>query len=160
LPLWDFVWHESAGHHLEGVGWGAFWLTERVRSARDALHWFPRHAHNAYLQIMVNLGLVELAIVVMIGLVSLWRAASLVKRTKLPEYSALLAVLVGIFVNGIAESAFAMPRDMGLFAATAVLSLVVIRDPSEPAVNRYGRNVELARAARALRPYPAKGKLS
>jgi exopolysaccharide production protein ExoQ len=160
VPLWNFVWHESAGHHLEGYGWGAFWLTERVRSARDALHWFPRHAHNAYLQIMVNLGLVELAIVVVIGLIALRRAASFVGRTGLPEYSALVAVLVGIFVNGVAESAFAMPRDMGLFAATAVLSLVVVRDSAESAVNRYGRNVEFARPMRALRPYPAKGKLS
>ena len=40
------------------------------------------------------------------------------------------------------------------------VSLVVVRDPAESAVNRYGRNVEFARPMRALRPYPAKGKLS
>lgn len=160
LPLWNFVWDESAGHRLEGFGWGGFWLSDRVHSAYDALNWFPRHAHNAYLQIMVNLGLVGLAIVVAIGLIALRRAASLVVRTGLPEYSALLAVLVGIFVNGVAESAFAMPRDMGFYAATAVLSLVVVRDRSESVVNRYGRNVELARPMRASSPSPVKGKLS
>jgi exopolysaccharide production protein ExoQ len=160
LPLWGFVWDESAGHRLEGFGWGGFWLSDRVHSAYDALNWFPRHAHNAYLQIMVNLGLVGLAIVVAIGLIALRRAASLVRHTGLPEYSAILAVLVGIFVNGVAESAFAMPRDMGLYAATVVLSLVVVRDRSESAVNRYGRNADLARSPRALSAYPPKGKLS
>jgi O-antigen ligase len=160
LPLWDFVWHESAGHRLEGFGWGAFWLTERVRSARDALHWFPRHSHNAYLHVMVNLGFVELAMVVTIGLVALRRAASLVTCTGLPEYSALLAVLVGIFINGIAESAFAMPRDMGLFAAAAVLSLVVVREAAEPIKEQFRRHVGLARRGRALKPFPAKGSVS
>jgi exopolysaccharide production protein ExoQ len=160
VPLWNFVWQESDGHRLQGFGWGAFWLTERVLSARDALHWFPRHAHNAYLQVMVNLGLVELVIVVSIGLIALRRAASLVKRTGLAEYSALVAILVGIFVNGMAESAFAMPRDMGLFAAAAVFSLVVVRQGEEVEVQRLGFRVQRVREAGALTRFPAKVELS
>jgi exopolysaccharide production protein ExoQ len=159
LPLWSFVWEETAGHRLEGFGWGAFWLPDRIRSAFGELNWFPRHAHNAYLQIVVNLGLVGLVIAVAIGLVALRRAALLMGRTELPEYSAILGVLVGIFINGVAESAFVMPRDMGLFAATVVLSLVVVRDHTEWAVNRFDRNIEFVRPRRALRVLPAKGKL-
>ena len=87
LPLWGFVWDESAGHRLEGFGWGAFWLSGRVHSAYEALSWFPRHAHNAYLQVMVDLGLVGLVIVVAIGLIALRRAAFLVGHTGLPEHT-------------------------------------------------------------------------
>lgn len=130
VPLWNFIWGHSAGHRLQGFGWGAFWLVERTLAARDALGWFPRHSHNAYLQIVVNLGFVGLAIALAIGLWTLARAVRLIEHTGLPELSALAAVLVGIFVNGIAESAFVMPRDMGLFSAAVVFSLVVAHQRS------------------------------
>ena len=160
LPLWKFVWHESAGRHLEGFGWGAFWLTERVKSARDALHWFPHHSHNAYLQIIVNLGLVELAMLLAIGLIALRRAASLVRRTGLAEASALVAILVAIFVNGTAESAFVMPRDMGLFAAAAVLSLIVVRPGQHVSDDRSEFAGGQASECSPLTMLPPKVKLS
>jgi O-antigen ligase len=125
VPLWNFVWHETAGRRLQGFGWGAFWLTERVQSARDALNWFPRHAHNAYLQIVVNLGLVGLAIVVAVGLLTLRRAAWLVQRTGLAEYSAGRDPGSRLWQRHC-ESAFAMPRDMAGAAAVA-FGLVVVR---------------------------------
>ena len=160
LPLWNFVWHETAGHRLQGFGWGAFWLTDRVKSAREALHWFPHHSHNAYLQVVVNLGLVELATVVAIGLMALRRAASLVGRTGLPEAIALVAILVAIFVNGMAESAFVMPRDMGLFAAVAVFSLMVVRKNFEPGVQTSEFEQGQAVETHVPLPFPAKVKLS
>jgi O-antigen ligase len=160
LPLWNFVWHETAGHRLQGFGWGAFWLTERVKDAREALHWFPRHSHNAYLQVMVNLGLVELAIVVAIGLIALRRAASRVGRTGRPEASALVAILVAIFVSGTAESAFVMPRDMGLFAAAAVFSLMVVRGAAESEDRASDFSVGRMSDPQPLTPFPAKVKLS
>jgi O-antigen ligase len=160
LPLWQFVWHESAGHHLEGFGWGAFWLTDRVKSAREALHWFPRHSHNAYLQVIVNIGLVGLAIVLAIGMIGVRRAALLVRRTGLPEASALLAILVAIFVNGTAESAFVMSRDMGLFSAAAVMSLIVVHRRSVANDDLSDVDSDSISDPLPLIPFPAKVKLS
>ncbi len=125
VPLWNFIWHDSAGHRLQGFGYGAFWLTERTLSANDNLQWFPGHSHSAYLQTIVNLGFVGLAILLAIALLALNRAARLLNQTGLSEYRAFVAILVAGFVNGATESAFAMPRDMGLFAAAVVFSLAV-----------------------------------
>ena len=160
LPLWNFVWRESDGRHLQGFGWGAFWLTERVKTAREALHWFPHHSHNAYLQIVVNLGLIGLAIVLAIGLIALRRTGRLVWRTGLPECSALLALLVAIFVNGTAESAFVMPRDMGLFAVAGVFSLIVVRSSDASGVQSPDSIHEHASGSNSLVPFPTKVKLS
>jgi exopolysaccharide production protein ExoQ len=156
LPLWNFVWHESAGRHIEGFGWGAFWLTERVKSAREALNWFPHHSHNAYLQVAVDLGLVELAVMVAVGLIALRRASVLVRSNSLPESSALVAILVAVFVNSTAESAFVMPRDMGLFAAAAVLSLIVARPGTESDERDATFIPSRLHSSRALAPFPAK----
>lgn len=132
LPLWNYVWGQLDGHELQGYGWGAFWLVERTLYAHDELGWFPRHSHNAYLQVVVNLGLIGLAIALSIALWSLARAARLVTLTGWPEYSAIVAVFIGMLVNGVAESAFVMPRDMGLFSAAVVMSMVFVHQ-SAPA---------------------------
>jgi O-antigen ligase len=126
LPLWNYIWDQLDGHHLQGYGWGAFWLVERTLDAHDALGWFPRHSHDAYLQVVVNLGLIGLAIALSIAVWSLVRAARFVVETGRPEFSAIVAVFIGMFVNGVAESAFVMPRDMGLFSAAAVMSMVFV----------------------------------
>lgn len=130
IPLWNFVGEQLSGHELQGCGWGAFWLVERTLTAHDALGWYPRHSHNAYVQIVVNLGVVGLTIALAVGIRALARATRQVLLTGRPEYSALAAVLVGMFVNGIAESAFVMPRDMGLFSAAVVFSFVFFHQHS------------------------------
>jgi O-antigen ligase len=132
VPLWNYVWQKSAGHRLQGFGWGAFWVVEQTLAARDALGWYPRHSHNAYLHLVINIGFVGLAIVLAIGVWSLARALQLTRLTGRAEFSALTAILVAIFVNGVAESAFVMPRDMGLFAAAVVFSLAVVPRSSVP----------------------------
>ncbi|HVT28404.1 MAG TPA: O-antigen ligase family protein [Lacipirellulaceae bacterium] len=126
VPLWHFIWRQLPGHYLQGFGAGTFWLVDRTIAASDALGWFPRHSHNAYIQVIVDLGFIGLAIALAIAVWATARATRLVERTGLPEYSAIAAILIGIFVDGVAESAFVMPRDMGLFAAATVLSLVVV----------------------------------
>jgi exopolysaccharide production protein ExoQ len=133
LPLWNYIWDQLDGHQLQGYGWGAFWLVERTLDAHDALGWFPRHSHDAYLQVVVNLGLIGLAIALSIAVWPLVRATRFVIQTGRPEYSAIVAVFIGMFVNGVAESAFVMPRDMGLFSAAAVMSVVFVHQ-SAPAL--------------------------
>jgi O-antigen ligase len=111
---------------LQGFGCGAFWVIERTLAANDALEWYPRHSHNAYLQIIVNLGIVGLIISLTVGIWAFVRNKRLIASTGLPEYSAMAAILVGMFVNGCAESVFVMPRDMGLITNLVVFSVVVV----------------------------------
>jgi O-antigen ligase len=129
VPLWNYVWQKLDGRKLQGFGWGAFWLVERTLDAHDELGWYPRHSHNAYLHTVVNVGLIGLAMVLAIGILSLARTTRLIGQTGLPEYSALAAIIVSIFVNAVAESAYAMPRDMMLFATAIAFSLAVHHSP-------------------------------
>jgi O-antigen ligase len=126
IPLWQFIWDDAAGRRLQGFGYGAYWIKDRTLAAHDALEWFPHHSHSAYIETIVNIGLIGLTLVLAIGLFGLQRAAWLAARTRRPEYCALFAIVVAAFVNGVTETAFAMPRDMGLFVGAAVLSLAVV----------------------------------
>ncbi len=126
LPLWNYIWEKSEGHLLQGFGCGAFWTVERTIAAHDALEWYPRHSHNAYIQTAVNLGIIGLVIALAIAIWALARTKQLIQLTGLSEYSALAGIIIGIFVNGCAESVFVMPRDMGLISSLVVLSLAVV----------------------------------
>jgi O-antigen ligase len=129
LPLWNYIWEQSAGRRLLGFGCGAFWTIDRTIAANDALEWYPRHSHNAYIQIIVNLGLVGLVAALTAGVWSFIRYKRLIVATGLAEYSALAAIIIGMFVNGCAESVFVMPRDMGLVSTTLVFTAIIARQP-------------------------------
>jgi O-antigen ligase len=127
LPLWNYIWEQSDGRRLQGFGCGAFWTIDRTIAADDALEWYPRHSHNAYIQIIVNLGIVGLVVALTAGIWSFIRYKRLIVTTGLPEYSALAAIMIGMFVNGCAESVFVMPRDMGLVSTTLMFTAIISR---------------------------------
>jgi O-antigen ligase len=136
LPLWNYIWEQSAGHRLQGFGCGAFWTINRTIAADDALEWYPRHSHNAYIQIIVNLGIVGLVVALTVGIWAFIRYKRLIVATKRPEYSALAAILIGMFVNGCAESVFVMPRDMGLISTVLMFTAVIAREPSRSRIRK------------------------
>jgi O-antigen ligase len=125
VPLWGFILHETRAQRLQGAGYGAFWLRERTESANDALRWFPRQSHNSYVEVLANLGLMGLALAVSIGLVALARAMSLAAHVCGPGTCAMAGLLAAAFVNGFTETAFVMPRDIGLITSALVFSIVL-----------------------------------
>src|SRR5262249_20022832 len=82
VPLWNYIWEQSAGHRLQGFGCGAFWTIDRTIAADDALEWYPRHSHNAYIQIIVNLGIVGLVVALTVGVWSFVRYKRLIVATR------------------------------------------------------------------------------
>ncbi len=126
VPLWEFIWRDTADRRLQGVGYSAFWLRERTDIASDTLGWFPRHSHSAYLETFATLGIVGLAVIVSIGVLALARAAALTTRFGRPEYYAAAAVLGAAFVNGITETAFVKPMDIGLVSGALAFGLVLL----------------------------------
>ena len=125
VPLWGFILHETRAQRLQGAGYGAFWLRERTERANDALRWFPRQSHNSYVEILANLGLMGLVLAVSIGLVALARAMLLAAHVGGPGTYVMAGLLAAAFVNGFTETAFVMPRDIGLITAALVFSMVL-----------------------------------
>jgi len=153
LPLWQAIWHDLGRHQFRGAGYGAFWTVEETESIASVLEWFPRHAHSAYLETIVNVGWIGLFFLVAAGLLAVRRAHQLVRQTGWFEYRVLGAVLVAGFVNGLAEAAFALPRDLGLFAAATGFSLTMIH----PRLAAALKNQAVANNGRASRRSPSAG---
>jgi O-antigen ligase len=105
--LWAAVAHEVGKKPIFGHGYGGFWYEGRGREMVKT--WNPRQAHNAYLDVMADLGLTGLFLVLVLfhgGLISGWR------RYKGPETSAqrrAVASMVGsclgiLFVYAFGQS--------------------------------------------------------
>jgi exopolysaccharide production protein ExoQ len=60
------LWQESIAAVLRrpllGAGWDVFWMGPEADAIRSAVHWQTPHAHNAFLDLALNTGLVGLAL--------------------------------------------------------------------------------------------------
>ena len=65
LSIWTECLSLLAARPLLGYGYGSFWSEERVREMADRLGLLVLHAHNGYLDVALNTGLVGCAVFVM-----------------------------------------------------------------------------------------------
>lgn len=103
--IWRLVLLEVQQHPVFGIGYGAFWLGEGSPSQMiiDALHWIPLQAHNGYLDILNELGIVGVSL--MAG-VFVFHIATLVKLTRIDREEAAIhwAMLILILISNLSES--------------------------------------------------------
>src|SRR5450830_384022 len=103
--IWRLVLLEVQRHPVFGIGYGAFWLGEGSPSQMiiNALHWIPLQAHNGYLDILNELGIVGL--VIMAG-VFVFHIRNLIKLTRIDREEAAIhwAMLILILISNLSES--------------------------------------------------------
>jgi exopolysaccharide production protein ExoQ len=107
IDLWERVWPDVQKHLWLGYGFGAFWSPRTVSAEAEtgvgAGRWAATSAHNGYLDMVAQLGLVGLVVVLVLLAISSRNAWRLMKY---PEYheigltllalnSAVLAINVG-----------------------------------------------------------------
>lgn len=103
--IWRLVLLEVQRHPVFGIGYGAFWLGEGSPSQMiiNALHWIPLQAHNGYLDILNELGIVGLVIM---ASVFIFHIRNLIKLTLIDREEAAIhwAMLILILISNLSES--------------------------------------------------------
>ncbi|GEM_PF-1702732 len=104
--LWGLVWQMIRERFLFGYGYGGFWLGFAGPSAPVwlATGWNPPNAHDGFLDLMLDLGVVGLLIFVPIVLAALRRAYALALRAKTLDAAFPLIFLAFFLVSNITES--------------------------------------------------------
>lgn len=62
LPLWNEMLKFADDHPLLGFGYGSFWSAKRIDDFSEKLLWEIPNGHNAYLDLLLNLGIVGLSL--------------------------------------------------------------------------------------------------
>lgn len=124
--IWAQVGHAIAQHPLLGYGYDAFWRGMQGPSLQidAAVHFMVEHAHNGFLEIALELGLVGLALFLLSWLVAWLRLWPLWRVGDLSRIAFPLALLVLIALYDLEENTLLIYN--GLFWPLYVASLGAI----------------------------------
>ncbi|HEY9621769.1 MAG TPA: O-antigen ligase [Crinalium sp.] len=146
--LWGYVLDMIELRPWLGYGFGGFWQGWDGPSAYvwKVEPWYPEHAHNGFLNLWLNLGLIGLLVFAAGYLVALGRGAKLVSLTRTPEYLFPIAYLMFLVLYNLSESVLLLQNTIfWILYVTTVCSRVNPEDL---------RVVQLARARQVAAQMP------
>jgi len=130
--LWTVLLEKARMHQWLGYGYGAFWrgATGMSGEVQEALHgWYPIHAHNGFLDIVLELGMLGLIIFLLpLGIygyrVFAW---AIVQRSPLSLWP--LVYLLFFILSNLAESA--LVRQNSIYWALYITTVMTLQISSE-----------------------------
>jgi exopolysaccharide production protein ExoQ len=150
--IWAQVARFIARRPLAGYGYDAFWrgLTGPSLQIDAAVHFVVEHAHNGFLEILLELGVLGLALFILSWIRAGIRLWPLWRRGRIAEIAFPLAFLVLIVLYDLDENTLLIYN--GIFWPLYVASLASVRQLS---ISRDRRHVASAHPRETLAASPA-----
>jgi exopolysaccharide production protein ExoQ len=126
LPLWEELLKAANRRPWLGYGHGGFWHSLNTFEYSEKFSWHIPHGHNAYLDLVLNVGVVGLGLYLLWFLASAFAAVGNFEREG--KNGDLFAVCLCVFaaVHGITESKFP-GAGLGGFILYVVLAMTAVR---------------------------------
>lgn len=146
LPLWAESWKAALHRPLVGHGFGAYWNSKNVLRYSDMFEWQIPHAHNAYIDHVLAVGFVGLALYVLWVLSTAIVAWARYERSGRGAELFVFCLLIMSLVHGASESKIP-GAGIGALMVFVFLCALIVRPP------HAGLAVSRERSRR-LRPTP------
>jgi O-antigen ligase len=127
IPIWKELSRHIAERPMFGHGYGSFWTGQRVYDLSAILNWEFNHAHSAYLESLLNIGFIGVAIGLTVVVVGIRRALTAARQSDSIGYQFLLVWLLTGVIHGFAEPSFIQP-EFAAMIGTIGLSMLVFRE--------------------------------
>jgi len=130
LPLWEELLASINKKPILGYGYLAYWDSKQVEYLSERLGWEIPHGHNAYLDTLLDGGIVGFSLVLLAILFAFIEAAKLFAFRNRIEYAIVFGLLAYAVINGLAESMFKLPG----FALFVVITccFLMLKEPYKP----------------------------
>jgi exopolysaccharide production protein ExoQ len=142
LTMWILCFAMALRRPWLGYGFNAFWQGREGPSARiaRALDFTALHAHNGFLEILLDLGLVGLLVFGIGFVIYVWRACSLLRKPRL-EFAWPLMCLTFVFLANLTEGPLVSRNDFFwvLYTATAFNLFAQVERVASPVRERSRR---------------------
>ena len=143
--LWADLWSFET-NPLVGTGYESFWLGERLKIIWRLHPWRPNQAHNGYLEVYLNLGLMGIALLGAV-VISCYRRISAAFRDSIDLAKLMLAVWTTMLLFCTTEAGFKYPILWFIF----LLATVAVPLAPQPAPRTVGRPARPPRAGLPIR---------
>jgi exopolysaccharide production protein ExoQ len=146
LPIWDTVLGAIAKQPLLGYGYGGFWTPQRIWEYSFIHHWEFNHAHSAYFETMLNLGIVGAGLGLLILFITAWGSVRAAAATQDVGYRFIAAVIVMSLVHGFADSNFVQLGFAPLLVMMCIAMVALHGSAARvvaPAVQQYREPISL-----------------
>jgi exopolysaccharide production protein ExoQ len=110
--IWHYVWEYIStdwGTMLAGFGYGGFWDKATAQLVSQRANFKLGEAHDDYLELMTQLGLVGLFLYLWGLLAVMWKSISQVRRFGSVDAAFAIGLIAFTLVHSIAESAMTLP---------------------------------------------------
>jgi len=121
IPLWTAVLSVSSNNRWFGYGYAGFWITNE-HSIWSMIGWAPLKAHNGFIDLLLELGLVGLALFAVNTAIALRRSVKLVLREHTLESQWPLLMLSLILLYNVFESDL-MVQNIFMWVAYAAVTV-------------------------------------
>lgn len=109
--LWDELMKIAAQHRFLGTGYGGFWIGNIGNNLWEIFQWNPGQAHNGYLDVYIDLGIIGL--IFLLSLIVVTYRNVLINLSNDSDYGRFrLTLLVMILIYNITESSFMKPTSL------------------------------------------------
>jgi exopolysaccharide production protein ExoQ len=152
LPLWSTLLDVGRDRPLLGWGYNAFWLGwqgEESSSVWSMHPWQPNHAHNAFLDLYLNLGLIGLSVFVLCFLCVCIKATNWVLSTRTAEgFWPLIYMIYLLLINQTESTLLLQNNIFWLLYVTMGLSMTIQRRTQGSKTNTLSENPSTMRCVR------------
>jgi O-antigen ligase len=133
LPIWTELARYVDERFWLGWGYEAFWTPDRIDRVSTAVEWGVREAHSAYLETILSVGAVGLALLLALVTGGLLRGAWQFRIADDPRAGCVCALLTYGLLNSFTESGMTMPLFPTFWLGVGLWSLTRDRPcPSDP----------------------------
>jgi predicted branched-subunit amino acid permease len=122
--IWGYALRRAAERPLPGYGYNSFWSPRHTAEVSAVVDWKISEGHSAYLDTLLNLGVVGLMLFVTVMAVAMAAGLRAHRRTRDPALAVAAAIVLFGLLDGILESAVVIPNllsfvTLGVLAALA-----------------------------------------
>ncbi len=140
LPIWNQALERFSQRPLLGYGYGAFWTAQRLEDFERSNGWALAHCHSAYIEALVNLGVVGAIAGWLVVAIAFVRSIRISARKSAAAARLVAALLTMAVISGLTEMAF-IGDGYEFFAVVSGIGLlafqpVVVRRPAERSFGR------------------------
>ena len=132
VPLWEELTTYAAERPFTGFGYDNFWTPNRIAAIMKSQRWAIQNSHNAYFDIVLQLGLIGLAIAVPMILLSWNQIMAAYARTHDAGYAFIYGMVAFGLTNSFLESMFVKIKYPTIISLIGVFMVILYFPSSEP----------------------------